>query len=118
MAPDHLLLGISSDIMNLCIALLSQDVRRNAEAIAKVALKDGYIIYQESLISHDMHVLHSMTISSMYCLLLVAPRAMKCTWYVHKITGQGVSGNCATIDEALDLLDLFSSPVSRTQYFP
>ena len=117
-APDHLFLGIGRDIMNLCITLLPKDVRRNAEAIAKVALKDGYLIYQESLINHDKHVLHSMTISSMYCLLLVAPRAMKCTWYVHKTTGEGVSGNCATIDEALDLLDLFSSLVSRTQYFP
>ena len=62
-APDHLFPGFGRDIMNLCITLLPRDVRRDAEAIAKVDLKDGYLIYQESLINHEKHVLQSMTIS-------------------------------------------------------
>ena len=104
--------------MNLGIKWVPNDVRRNAQAIAKVAFKDVYLIYQESLINHEKHMLHSTTISSMYCQLLVALRAMKCPWYVHKNTSEGEGCTCATTDEARDLLDLLSSLVGRTKYFP
>ena len=123
-APDHLLSNLSIDAINAVIVLVSPDVRRLAERLILEHLSSsGLTARQNRLLSSSPPVLLSMSTSSVFCVLLLAPG---CFTNAYKICHQ--SGINPAISEgarhrslaerALDLLQRLNSLVAATNFFP
>jgi hypothetical protein len=73
-APDHLLFGLAQDFINATIALCSPRVRVTAEGLMRDSLCLQNLGRQKQLFSRTSLSLHSMNISDLFAVLLVAPR--------------------------------------------
>jgi hypothetical protein len=73
-APDHLLSGMTKDVLNACICSVTPQVRRTTEILIKEALSQGHLLNKQNrLFSASPPSLLSMTLSDVFCVLLVSP---------------------------------------------
>ena len=76
-APDHLFLGISQNVINCMLRLVPVEVRKVAHVLTEEALQRNHLVYQKEVFSVTKMEVHSMSASAMYSLLLVAPSSFK-----------------------------------------
>ena len=115
-APDHLFLGISQDIINCLLKLIPVEVRRAAHVLAREALLHNHLVYQKELFNVAKMEVHSMSVSAMYSLLLIAPSSFRNALIVSQCRSSGREKE--DIDLGLDILESFQALVTRTQYRP
>jgi hypothetical protein len=72
-APDHLFFGLAQDVINATIALCNPRVRVIAEGLMLDALCMQNLGRQKQLFSRTSQSLHSMNMSDLFAVLLVAP---------------------------------------------
>ncbi|PXF41580.1 hypothetical protein BWQ96_08694 [Gracilariopsis chorda] len=105
-APDHLLTGVTKNVLDACFAALgSRDARLKADVSLCSALRDNGLIRQTSVYNVKEKKLHSMTLSGTYCLLLVAAAVFP-RWL------RGVN------DELCELLEDLQQLVGLTFWWP
>jgi hypothetical protein len=72
-APDHLLFGLAQDVLNAVVAMSSPRIREDADALMREALTSHGLGKQRQILSSSRAALHTMTMSDMFAVLLVAP---------------------------------------------
>jgi hypothetical protein len=125
-APDHLLSGMAKDVLNACICSVTPQVRRTTEILIKEALSQGHLLNKQNrLFSASPPSLLSMTLSDVFCVLLVSPICfMNATRIEHdeeksQPRRKGKTGHSFQVSEkARALLLQFQVLVARTYYLP
>jgi hypothetical protein len=131
-APDHLLVGLARDVINATLCMCSPRIRRNAESLMRDALRDHNLGMQSELISIQKAVLHTMNLSEVYAVLLVAPYCFRSS--LNLKPGGTNDGRSSTepackiprightaleqIKRLVLLIERFQTLVSETQYRP
>jgi hypothetical protein len=82
-ATDHLLFGLAQDVINATITLRSPRVRATAEGLMRDALCLQNLGRQKQLFSKTSLSLHSMTMSDVFTILLVAPSSYHTALVLH-----------------------------------
>jgi hypothetical protein len=82
-APDHLLFGLAQDVINATITLCSPRVRATAEGLMRDALCLQNLGRQKQLFRKTSLSLHSMTMSDVFAVLLVAPSSFHTALVLH-----------------------------------
>ena len=87
-APDHLLSGVSKDILNLCFASLpSGEYRDRMSALICNALVENGLPRQRSVYSVSKNSLHNMRLSDVFCVLTMAVGVYRN--FVLQLAGEG-----------------------------
>jgi hypothetical protein len=82
-APDYLLFGLAQDVINATITLCSSRVRTTAEGLMRDALCLQNLGRQKQLFSKTSLSLHTMTMSDVFAVLLVAPSSFHTALVMH-----------------------------------
>ena len=79
-APDHLLTGISTNLIE-CVFSELHDVARakKLDLTVRIGLREVGLEGQRSLYNSKTKKLHSMSMSAKYCVLLILPSALRIT---------------------------------------
>lgn len=131
-APDHLLAGLARDVINATVTMCTPEIRRNTESLMRDALRDHNLGRQSELISLPKAVLHTMNLSEVYAVLLVAPYCFM-TSLMLKTGGKNDVGSSSEprskiprignkqveqIKVLIVLIEMFQTLVGQTQYRP
>ena len=77
-APDHLLTGLAKNVLNTLFQCMpSNEMRAHADIYICCALKENGLLTQSTVYNYNSKSLHSMTLSEMYCVLLVASSTLR-----------------------------------------
>lgn len=77
-APDHLLSGLSKNIIDAVYKTLpSNETRLHAEIYISTALKDNGLLVQNEVFHKNKKKMHTMSLSAAFCVLLVADPVFK-----------------------------------------
>ena len=118
-APDHLFFGIGSTLMGACLRVLPKPLRKQADALAVRILEEEYLESQKSVFDAERMLVYAMKMSQLYSLLLVAPYAFKAVWSSRRRGGYICSAEEEEqFNDHLELLNLFQTLVSTTQFAP
>ena len=113
-APDHLFLGLSHDVINCFLKHASVRVRKRTHEIAKRLLRENQLFFQNELFNSEKMEVNSMSITGMYALLFVMPTASNTALFLEGGDGSDVE----LVRKCTNLLEHFQRLVSRTQFFP
>ena len=107
-APDHLLTGLARNIIDLCFRLLTPAVRIKVDISICAALADNGLIRERSIYNGKKVKLHSTSLSTVYCVLLVCPPVLT----------NFVKEEDDAAKEALRLLEHLKDLVAMTNWNP
>lgn len=110
-APDHLFLGLAKDAINFVLSSCTPAERKLSQSLALNYLRENSLGMQTRLFNIEKHEVLSMSISSMFDLLLVAPYSFRQACYLR---GTSTIGR----DQAVSLLEHLSTLLSSTHYVP
>ena len=116
-APDHLFLGISQNVINCMLRLVPVEVRKVAHVLTEEALQRNHLVYQKEVFSVTKMEVHSMSVSAMYSLLLVAPSSFKNAISINGL-GRLPGRDREDIGLALDILESFQEIVAWVHFRP
>ena len=116
-APDHLLTGLSVDVINLNFRILSPGQRVMVEAILLHMLQSNGMRHEAHVYNHGKLCLHSMSMSSIYNLLLLSPWAFLCASHADQ-SGTVRTQEFRPPSRQVSLLFQLQMLVSKTQYYP
>ena len=84
LAPDHLLAGLSQDVLNAALSVFQKMQRLTAEICIQEAFRTHGLETQSHIFNADAIKIHSMSLSSMFNVILVAPFAFKRALFLHQ----------------------------------
>lgn len=112
-SPDHVFLGISQNIINACLLVLTPLERSVAETLSVDIVTSNGISITSHLFNKDKSGLKPLTISEVYSVLLFFPDVLRST-YALSTAKEG----CKMREQLLDIVTEFSRLVSDTLYRP
>ena len=77
-APDHLLTGLTKDILNtVFLSLPTKELQLQTDIMICAALRQNGLLSQNEVFNFQANAINSMTLSELYCVLLVSGPVLK-----------------------------------------
>ena len=117
-SPDHLLAGIATNAITMVFKLLPNDASRcMAESLICGGLRLNDLIPQQQLYCFEKKALYSMSLSSVFCVLILSPASFteSIEWQLHS---KQISYFSNDLRDALEILREFKVLVSETYWYP
>ena len=105
-APDHLFLGITHNVLNAVLKVAPVSMRRVAHVLIRECLEKDFLVHQSEVFNLSNAVVHSMSISAMYSILLVAPCSFRNAVCIYPFSKSRPREE-RVYNEAVDLLEKF-----------